>query len=126
MHYDSNEFTASGRTSISIAAAGLVLAALLLLAAGCAPFPPGGPMDRGPEQGHRAPAHEQQAPQGQQGQQAQQAQRETSTVAVRNANGSWTPVTLTRLETGQWRGPKGETYLSLPTEEQLRPAYGLK
>lgn len=46
-------------------------------------------------------------------------------VNVTNANGSYTPVTL-RQEGGSYIGPRGERYLHLPTEEQLRGAYGLK
>jgi hypothetical protein len=47
----------------------------------------------------------------------------TYVVNVQNSNGSITPVTLHRVG-GEWVGPRGERYLSLPTPEQLRPAYG--
>jgi len=48
-------------------------------------------------------------------------------VWVTNANGSRTPVTLVRLNdpVGYYMGPKGEYYACLPTDEQLRPMYGL-
>lgn len=46
------------------------------------------------------------------------------TVVLENANGSRTPVTLTRTADG-WQGPKGELYDAIPTQEQLRPYYGL-
>lgn len=98
----------------------LVLAAACLLAlTACAP-PPHGPMDRGPMPKHSEPQQEQnqtaKAP----------VQEESATVPVHNSNGSWTPVILTRVGPGVWRGPKGETYAGIPTEEQLRPNYGLK
>jgi len=48
----------------------------------------------------------------------------TVTVVLENANGSRTPVTLTRTADG-WQGPKGELYDAIPTQEQLRPYYGL-
>lgn len=46
---------------------------------------------------------------------------------VTNANGSRTPVTLVKLNdpVGYYMGPKGEYYACLPTDEQLRPMYGL-
>jgi uncharacterized protein YcfJ len=47
----------------------------------------------------------------------------TYVVNVQNSNGSITPVTLHRAG-GEWIGPRGERYLSLPTAEQLRPVYG--
>ena len=46
-------------------------------------------------------------------------------VEVHNDNGSITPVRL-RKEGEQYIGPKGERYEQLPTEEQLKPIYGLK
>lgn len=46
-------------------------------------------------------------------------------VNVVNPNGSYTPVTL-RQEGGTFVGPRGERYLQMPTEEQLRQVYGLK
>jgi hypothetical protein len=49
---------------------------------------------------------------------------DTVTVVVENPNGSRTPVTLTRTADG-WQGPKGELYDTIPTQEQLRPYYGL-
>jgi hypothetical protein len=47
-----------------------------------------------------------------------------TTILVLNGNGSKTPVRLEELEGGKWKGPKGEIYDSLPTQEQLRSAYG--
>lgn len=46
------------------------------------------------------------------------------TVWITNANGSRTPVELERVD-GRWRGPRGEYYDSLPTQEQLASVYGL-
>jgi hypothetical protein len=46
------------------------------------------------------------------------------TVWVTNSNGSRSPVLLT--QEGPWYiGPRGERYFGVPTEEQLRPLYGL-
>jgi len=47
----------------------------------------------------------------------------TAVVNVQNSNGSYTPVELHRVG-GEWVAPRGERYLSLPTQEQLRPLYG--
>ena len=47
----------------------------------------------------------------------------TEVVNVQNSNGSYTPVELHRSG-GEWIGPRGERYLSFPTQEQLRPMYG--
>jgi len=55
-----------------------------------------------------------------------QMQQEMSTVTVNivNSNGSITPVTL-RKQGVVYIGPRGETYPTLPTEEQLKQAgYG--
>jgi len=49
----------------------------------------------------------------------------TVTVKIRNENGSFTPVTLVKRGC-EYIGPQGEHYSSLPTEEQLRPYYGIK
>ncbi len=46
------------------------------------------------------------------------------TVMIHNTNGSYTPVTLTKVGYGQYRGPRGEIYPARPTEAQLRVAYG--
>jgi hypothetical protein len=47
----------------------------------------------------------------------------TITVWITNSNGSSTSVQLTRV--GSWyRGPQGEYYASMPTNEQLRAVYG--
>ena len=45
-------------------------------------------------------------------------------VDIHNSNGSITPVKLKRKD-GSYIGPKGERYEQLPTEEQLKPLYGL-
>ncbi len=46
-------------------------------------------------------------------------------VQIHNDNGSITPVKLKRKDCA-YIGPKGERYEELPTEEQLKPIYGLK
>lgn len=48
----------------------------------------------------------------------------SETVMINNSNGSYTPVLLTKVGYGQYRGPRGEIYTARPTEEQLRVAYG--
>ena len=48
---------------------------------------------------------------------------DTVIVNVVNSNGSVTPVKLRRKGTG-YVGPRGEYYETLPTSEQLKPAYG--
>jgi len=45
-------------------------------------------------------------------------------VEIHNDNGSITPVKLKKKD-GSYIGPKGEHYEQLPTEEQLKPLYGL-
>ena len=45
-------------------------------------------------------------------------------VEIRNDNGSITPVRL-RKKDGGYIGPKGERYDQIPTQEQLKPLYGL-
>lgn len=47
----------------------------------------------------------------------------TQVVNIRNSNGSISQVRLHR-EGGRWIGPRDEQYLTLPSEDQLRPAYG--
>lgn len=49
----------------------------------------------------------------------------TITVWLTNPNGSQTPVKLTRNADGSYTGPKGERYQTMPTEEQLKPVYGI-
>jgi uncharacterized protein YcfJ len=59
-------------------------------------------------------------------QQNMQTQQEMSTVTINvtNSNGSITPVTL-RKQGVVYIGPRGETYTTLPTQEQLKQAgYG--
>jgi hypothetical protein len=51
--------------------------------------------------------------------------KEQVVVEIHNDNGSITPVKLRKEDSG-YRGPKGERYEELPTEEQLKPIYGLK
>ena len=45
-------------------------------------------------------------------------------IEIHNSNGSVTPVEL-KKEGSIYIGPKGERYEQLPTEEQLKPIYGL-
>jgi hypothetical protein len=45
-------------------------------------------------------------------------------VKITNSNGSITPVKL-KKKGNIYIGPKGEQYNELPTEEQLKPLYGL-
>ncbi len=47
----------------------------------------------------------------------------TVVINVQNSNGSYTPVTLRRAG-NQYIGPRGEYYSALPTEQQLKVAYG--
>lgn len=47
------------------------------------------------------------------------------TVWIQNSNGSRTPVQLRRADGGMFVGPRGEYYLGLPTNEQLRQIYGM-
>jgi uncharacterized protein YcfJ len=49
----------------------------------------------------------------------------TVTVWLNNSNGSQTPVKLTRNGDGSYTGPKGERYQTMPTEQQLKQAYGM-
>jgi uncharacterized membrane protein len=55
---------------------------------------------------------------------ALETQNQTETVMVNNSNGSYTPVVLSKFGYGQYRGPRGEIYTALPTEGQLKTAYG--
>jgi hypothetical protein len=48
----------------------------------------------------------------------------STTVMIKNTNDSETPVRLEEVD-GKWKGPNGELYDHLPTEDQLRPVYGL-
>jgi len=45
-------------------------------------------------------------------------------IEIHNSNGSITPVKL-KKDGSVYVGPKGERYEELPTEEQLKPIYGL-
>ncbi len=49
----------------------------------------------------------------------------TETVWVQNSNGSRTPVSLRRTDGGMYIGPRGEYYMGLPTNDQLRQLYGM-
>lgn len=51
------------------------------------------------------------------------AEQNMVTVWITNSNGSKIPVKL-RRNGPNYVGPRGETYSSLPTEDQLRPIYG--
>jgi len=53
-----------------------------------------------------------------------QAEQNTVTVWITNSNGSQTPVKLRKDGPG-FIGPNGERYPSMPTEEQLKPVYGI-
>jgi hypothetical protein len=56
----------------------------------------------------------------------QQPAEEQVVVWITNDNGSKTPVTLVKQrDTGYYVGPRGEIYVVLPTDEQLRSLYGL-
>jgi hypothetical protein len=50
--------------------------------------------------------------------------KETFIVQIHNENGSVTPVEI-RKEGDKYIGPTGEQYDKLPTEEELKPSYGL-
>ena len=52
-----------------------------------------------------------------------QGQVNQNVVNVQNSNGSVTPVILHRSGNG-WQGPRGEFYNNLPSEGQLKQAYG--
>jgi hypothetical protein len=54
-----------------------------------------------------------------------QQQQLMTTVWVQNSNNSKTPVVLRMTEGGQYIGPRGEYYAGLPTQDQLRKAYGM-
>jgi len=49
----------------------------------------------------------------------------TVTIWINNSNGSQTAVKLTRNGDGSYTGPRGERYQSMPTEQQLKQAYGM-
>lgn len=49
---------------------------------------------------------------------------DTVIINVANDNGSYIPVNLKRQGT-EYVGPRGEYYHGIPTQEQLRPVYGL-
>ena len=51
-------------------------------------------------------------------------QEEKVVVEVTNSNGSITPVLLTK-KGSLYVGPNGEAYSQRPTDQQLRPVYGL-
>ncbi len=50
--------------------------------------------------------------------------KETYIIEIHNDNGSITPIEI-RKDGDRYVGPTGEHYDSLPTEEQLKPFYGL-
>ena len=47
----------------------------------------------------------------------------TVVINVQKSNGSYTPISLRRAG-NQYIGPRGEYYSALPTEQQLKTAYG--
>jgi len=51
------------------------------------------------------------------------AEQNMVTVWITNSNGSKTPVKVTKSGPG-FKGPRGEYYESMPTEEQLKQVYG--
>ena len=53
-----------------------------------------------------------------------EAQSQMETIMVQNSNGSYTPVSLSKVGYGQYRGPRGEIYTARPGEDQLKSAYG--
>lgn len=61
-----------------------------------------------------------------QAEEAAEQEPAVETVWISNENGSKTPVELTQQEDDSWVGPNGEIYTSLPSEDDLRPAYGLQ
>lgn len=54
-----------------------------------------------------------------------QQQQFITTVWIENSNGSKTPVQLRQTDGGQYVGPRGEYYSTMPTQDQLRKVYGL-
>ena len=54
-----------------------------------------------------------------------QQQQFLTTVWVENSNGSKTPIQLRQTEGGQYIGPRGEYYTTMPTQEQLKKVYGM-
>ena len=53
-----------------------------------------------------------------------QADGNSVTVWITNSNGSKTPVKLTKTASGGYVGPRGEMYDTMPTESDLKKAYG--
>ncbi|MGV8151893.1 MAG: YMGG-like glycine zipper-containing protein [Candidatus Nanoarchaeia archaeon] len=53
-----------------------------------------------------------------------QGEMNTVTIWITNSNGSQIPIRLQKDGYGGYIGPRGERYNSLPTEAQLRMAYG--
>jgi uncharacterized protein YcfJ len=49
----------------------------------------------------------------------------TVTIWLTNSNGSQSAVKLTRNGDGSYTGPRGERYQTMPTEQQLKQAYGM-
>ena len=56
---------------------------------------------------------------------AMQQNQTMETVWITNSNGSKTPVLLRKAEGGQYIGPRGEYYTTMPSEDQLRRVYGM-
>jgi outer membrane lipoprotein SlyB len=51
-------------------------------------------------------------------------QSSTTTVMIKNSNGSFTPVHLINIGNGQFKGPRGEIYYGMPSGDQLASVYG--
>lgn len=55
---------------------------------------------------------------------ALERQSSTTFITINNSNGSMTQVPLVHSGNGTYRGPRGEIYVGLPSQEQLKPVYG--
>ena len=56
---------------------------------------------------------------------ALQQQQFITTVWIENSNGSKTPVVLRQTDGGQYIGPRGEYYSTMPSQDQLKQVYGM-
>jgi hypothetical protein len=52
--------------------------------------------------------------------------QETAVMWITNDNGSKTEIKLTRTSEGGYKGPRGEYYATMPTEEDLKVLYGVR
>lgn len=80
----------------------------------------GNEMDKSAEKKQQATAPAQTQPYS-----ASSTDSNTVTIWLNNANGSQTPVKLIKNADGSYTGPKGERYSTMPTEQQLKQAYGI-